>query len=273
MKWLIPLILILPVLIGCSQMSEPKLNTRVTTVMLKVDTIINVQLDTVPYRVSRTLTATDIMSVEEINLRSISIGWTESYYGRSYMLGMDSLWSIYGYEIAGDEEKRSHFLLHFSKGQLIIEAEEYEVYDYYGSDTLIDVDFDGDLDYLVNTYSGMGCCPRNHHRIYLNTNGTLNLEEHTGTFNADFNAITEHVYTTDYGHPPYNAIYKNRWQGDSLFEVANIGFRFETDSIGNDSILDPEYLYRNRLTGKDSIMKEIPTEYQGIYDFGWFAWF
>jgi len=273
MKWLPLFTLVLLVLIGCSQLPEPKLTTRISKVELEVDTIAGLVIDTIAYRVSRTLTNKEILSIKEINLRAIANRWSESFYGKSYDLGRDSLWSIYGFEITGEEENRSHFLFYFSDEGYVMEKEEYEVYDYYGSDTLIDVDFDGDLDYLVNTYSGMGCCPRNHHGIHLNVNGKIDLANHVGTLNADFNAVTEHIYTTDYGHPPYNAIYKNKWQGDSLFVVASIGFRFITDSLGNDSIIDPSYLYQNRITGQDSIMKEIPEEYHGIYDFGWFAWF
>jgi len=82
----------------------------------------------------------------------------------------------------------------------------------YGEDYFEDANRDGYKDYVVQSYSGAGCCPRNLEMAYLynHKNGRLKTEEF---FNREIESSTNAFYETSYGLGDYINLYKYKWSG------------------------------------------------------------
>lgn len=82
----------------------------------------------------------------------------------------------------------------------------------YGEDYFEDVNHDGYKDYIVQSYSGTGCCPRNLEMAFLynNINGHFNTVD---LFNRETDSATNLLYETSYGLGDYITLYKYKWAG------------------------------------------------------------
>ena len=82
----------------------------------------------------------------------------------------------------------------------------------YGEDYFEDVNHDGYKDYIVQSYSRAGCCPRSLEMgyVYNSQNGHFkNLD----FFNRETDSLTTNFFETSYGLYNYINLYKYKWQG------------------------------------------------------------
>lgn len=84
--------------------------------------------------------------------------------------------------------------------------------DGYGKNYFEDVNHDGYEDYLVYSYSGAGCCPRNLEMgyIYNSQNGHF---ESIDFFNRETDSLNTNFFETSYGRDNYINLYKYKWRG------------------------------------------------------------
>jgi len=82
----------------------------------------------------------------------------------------------------------------------------------YGENYLEDVNHDGYKDYLVQSYSGTGCCPRNLEMgyVYDPQNGHFKAIDF---FNRETDSVTSNFFETSYGLGNHIKLYKYKWQG------------------------------------------------------------
>jgi hypothetical protein len=82
----------------------------------------------------------------------------------------------------------------------------------YGEDYFEDANHDGYKDYIVQSYSGTGCCPRNLEMgyIYNPQNGHLNKIDF---FNRETDSLSTDFFETSYGLGNYINLYKYKWKG------------------------------------------------------------
>jgi hypothetical protein len=82
----------------------------------------------------------------------------------------------------------------------------------YGEDYFEDANHDGYKDYIVQSYSGAGCCPRNLEMgyIYNPRNGHFNSIDF---FNRESDSLSTNFFETSYGRDNYINLYKYKWYG------------------------------------------------------------
>jgi hypothetical protein len=82
----------------------------------------------------------------------------------------------------------------------------------YGEDYFEDANHDGYKDYIVQSYSGAGCCPRNLEMAFLynHKNGHFKAMY---LFNREIDSATNLFYETSYGLGDYITLYKYKWSG------------------------------------------------------------
>jgi hypothetical protein len=82
----------------------------------------------------------------------------------------------------------------------------------YGEDYLEDVNHDGYKDYVVQSYSGAGCCPRNLEMgyVYNSQNGHFKTIDF---FNRETDTLSNNFFETSYGRDNYINLYKYKWRG------------------------------------------------------------
>jgi hypothetical protein len=75
-----------------------------------------------------------------------------------------------------------------------------------------DLNHDGYKDYLVQSYSGAGCCPRNLEMgyVYNPRNGYFKAIDF---FNRETDSLSTDFFETSYGLDNYIILYKYKWQG------------------------------------------------------------
>lgn len=81
----------------------------------------------------------------------------------------------------------------------------------YGEDYFEDVNHDGYKDYVVQSYSGAGCCPRNLEMgyVYNPQNGHFKTIDF---FNRELDSLSTNFFETSYGRDNYINLYKYKWQ-------------------------------------------------------------
>jgi len=82
----------------------------------------------------------------------------------------------------------------------------------YGEDYFEDVNFDGYKDYVVQSYSGAGCCPRNLEMGYL-YNPKNGYFKPIDFFNRETDSLNTNFFETSYGRDNYINLYKYKWEG------------------------------------------------------------
>jgi hypothetical protein len=82
----------------------------------------------------------------------------------------------------------------------------------YGEDYFEDVNHDGYKDYVVQSYSGAGCCPRNLEMGYVYNPQTGHFKT-IDFFNRETDSLSTNFFETSYGRDNYINLYKYKWQG------------------------------------------------------------
>lgn len=82
----------------------------------------------------------------------------------------------------------------------------------YGEYYFEDVNHDGYKDYVVQSYSHAGCCPRNLEMgyVYNSQNGRFKPIDF---FNRETDTLSLNFFETSYGRDNYINLYKYKWQG------------------------------------------------------------
>ncbi len=135
----------------------------------------------------------------------------------------------------------------------------------FTGDTLIDVDFDGDYDYVYGYYSPVGCCYRDQAHIYFNQNGKI-LPTPYSILNPYFDAEHQTVQTMGYGFPPDVGLSKHIWQADTLFLIESVFINrtyIEADTAFH---YDGNFLVVDERTGEERLVDSIPQEYTYLSD-------
>ena len=138
----------------------------------------------------------------------------------------------------------------------------------YTSDSLSDINGDGYKDYMVSSYSGVGCCPRDARSLYLYNSHNGNFDAET-LFNPDFDFKNRVIYQMEYGYPGELSIDKYKWVGNKLVQAESI-FPEHAAETGN---FPKPYRYR-KITypgEKEELLTEVPQEYKNTNMFWYFT--
>lgn len=138
----------------------------------------------------------------------------------------------------------------------------------YIRDTIFDVNGDGHKDFLVHSYSAVGCCKRDIYNVYLN-------QPEKGTFTTDyefinptFSAKEKIIRGVEYGHPGEAELYKYKWDGLAVDTIEFIYPDFETKN---------RFIKTKRNTSRFDkegvVLRAVPKEYHSIESYDWFLGF
>lgn len=138
----------------------------------------------------------------------------------------------------------------------------------FTEDSLVDVNLDGFKDFMISSYSGAGCCPRDARTVYLYNPKTGNFEGE-GLFNPEFDNAKKLVYQMDYGYPGELSLDKYRWEGLSLVKIESI---YPTHiGLSMDSFVKPYCFTRTTYPGeKTETLKTVPPEYRKLKNYDYF---
>jgi hypothetical protein len=128
----------------------------------------------------------------------------------------------------------------------------------YGEDYFEDVNYDGYKDYIVQSYSGAGCCPRNLEMgyVYNPHNGHL---KNMDFFNREPDSLSTNFFETSYGLGNYINLYKYKWQGLKKVLLEEIYV-----SLTKEGTMNPHPTSYTRIlypSGKEQKIKKLPKEY------------
>jgi hypothetical protein len=131
--------------------------------------------------------------------------------------------------------------------------------------TIEDVNCDGFSDYVVNYYSGAGCCPRSADNAYIYNpkNGKFIFYEF---MNRTTDCDKKIVYETSYGYPEDIEVYKYRWVGLKYVLLESIGRTFISWELKKNPKTYTKTIYPSE---KQIVLKKVPEEYKRlpIYDY------
>lgn len=182
-----------------------------------------------------------------------------------YDLKNDSLWMVILHRPLSDYEL-DIAIRGYQKGNgfsLVLEAEVFRLA--YSGDTLMDVDFDGDYDYVYHTYSTTGCCYRDQAYVHFNNNGKV-LPTPYSILNPYFDAEHQTVQTMGYGYPPDVSLNKHIWQADTLFLIESV-YVNTTFTEGDTTFrYTGDFTIVNERTGEEWTVDSIPSEYTYLSD-------
>lgn len=223
-------------------------------------------------RLSKVLDKALIIASRNIDLKSFTLEFDselDSNFIVTTTMKMDTLFSTkYKYLII---HRNSPSLINIdvyikrdNKFEKVITHEESNLT--YVNDTIQDVNGDGQKEFLVNWYGNNGCCLKNFYIVYL-------LHADNGTFsqnyefiNPTFSAKEKVIRGVRYGQPGETELYKFKWNGLKVDTV---------EYIYPDIRRKGHYLKSDRLpyaskSAKETILKDVPTEYKNIYGYNWF---
>jgi hypothetical protein len=128
----------------------------------------------------------------------------------------------------------------------------------YVDDYFEDANQDGFKDYLVQSYSTAGCCPRTLEvgHIYSHQNGHFNRVEF---FNRERDSLGQNFFETSYGLNYYISLYKFKWNG--LKPVLLEEIYVTPTKTGAYNPHPASYTRIFYLTGKKQLIKQLPKEY------------
>jgi hypothetical protein len=128
-----------------------------------------------------------------------------------------------------------------------------------------DVNCDGFTDYVVNYYSGAGCCPRSADNVYI-----YNPKNGKFIFYDFLNRISECdkkiMYETSYGYPQDIEVYKYKWVGLKCVLIESLGRTFISWDLKKNPKTYTKIIYPSE---KEIVLKDVPEEYKrlSIYDY------
>jgi hypothetical protein len=128
----------------------------------------------------------------------------------------------------------------------------------YGEDYFEDVNHDGYKDYIIQSYSGTGCCPRNLEMgyVYIPQNGRFKIIDF---FNREPDSLRTDFFETSYGLGNYINLYKYKWQGLKKVLLEEIYV-----SLTKEGTMNPHPTSYTRIlypSGKEQKIKKLPKEY------------
>ena len=130
--------------------------------------------------------------------------------------------------------------------------------DSYKEDYFEDANHDGYKDYIVQSYSGAGCCPRNLEMAYLYNykNGRLKSEEF---FNREIGSSADFFYETSYGLGDYINLYKYKWSGLKKILLEEIYVTHVSEGKKPTT-----YTKVNYPNGKKQRLKQLPSDFKKL---------
>jgi hypothetical protein len=129
-----------------------------------------------------------------------------------------------------------------------------------------DVNCDGFIDYVVNSYSHTGCCPRSADNVYLYNplNGYFVADNFLNRESACPNKI---VYETSYGYDIDIEVYKYKWVGIKKILLESFGPTFISWDANNRPKTYTKVIYPSK---RKIILKNAPVEYKKLEIFDHF---
>jgi len=133
-------------------------------------------------------------------------------------------------------------------------------------ESLEDLNCDGFMDYVVNSYSGAGCCPRSADNGYLYNpkNGHFIFMDF---FNRETNCPDKIFYEASYGYRIDIEVYKYKWVGFKKVLLESFGPTFISWSAKEDPKTYTKTIYPSK---KRIILKNAPEEYKQLAIFDYF---
>src|SRR5215218_6084780 len=128
----------------------------------------------------------------------------------------------------------------------------------YGQDYFEDLNHDGFKDYVVESYSGAGCCPRNLEigYVYVPQNGHFyNFD----FFNRENDSLSTYFFETSYGLGNFINLYKYKWRGLKKVLVEEM---YVTPT--KEGTMNPHPTSYTKIfypSGKKQTIKKLPKEY------------
>ncbi len=141
------------------------------------------------------------------------------------------------------------------------------------SDTIRDINGDGQKDFVVNWYGANGCCLKAFSDVYLILKDQMNFSNRFEFINPTFSPDEKIVRGVCYGHPGETEMYKYKWLGGSLDTLEYV--YFEKDDAGKRTgriILATNQPY-SRTPPIHRILRRldsVPDEYKRIEGYDWF---
>ena len=128
----------------------------------------------------------------------------------------------------------------------------------YGEDYLEDLNHDRYKDFVVQSYSGAGCCPRNLEMgfLYNQLNGRFKALDF---FNRESDSLSNIFYETSYGLGDYINLYKYRWSGLRKILLEEIYVTLVSTDKKPSSYTKIIYPSERKL-----ILKKLPNEYKKL---------
>jgi hypothetical protein len=129
-----------------------------------------------------------------------------------------------------------------------------------------DVNCDGFMDYVVNSYSGAGCCPRSvdNGYLYKPQNGHFVFVDF---FNRESICPKKFFYETSYGYSVDIEVYKYRWAGLKKVLIESFGPTFISWNTNTPPKTYTKTIYPSR---KKITLKNAPGEYRKLKIFDYF---
>jgi hypothetical protein len=134
-------------------------------------------------------------------------------------------------------------------------------------ENLEDLNCDGFVDYVVNSYSGAGCCPRSADNGYL-YNPKDGHFVFVDFFNRESNCPDRVFYETSYGYDFDIEVFKYKWMGMKKVLLESFGRTFV--SLGDLSKNPKTYTKTIYPSEKKIILKNAPEEYKKLQIFDYF---
>lgn len=141
----------------------------------------------------------------------------------------------------------------------------------YVSDTLQDVNGDGQKDLLVNWYGSNGCCLKNFYNVYLYQQQTGSFSEGYEFINPTFSAKEHVIRGVGYGHPTQTSLYKYKWNGLQVDTLEYISFEKDDKGKITGKFIRSIVLNKNNETTKEERLNQVPSEYTHIDNYYWFS--
>jgi hypothetical protein len=129
-----------------------------------------------------------------------------------------------------------------------------------------DLNCDGFRDYVVNSYSGAGCCPRSADNGYLYKRKSGDFV-FVDFFNRESNCPDKVFYETSYGYNYDIEVYKYKWVGMKKVLLESFGPTFISWDLNKNPKTYTKIIYPS---GKKLILKNAPAEYRKLKIFDYF---
>lgn len=209
-----------------------------------------------------------------------------SSFKQSYQAFPDSIYNVdvkidYDYHFSN---KIRHLIIHrFSPGSAQIDIysrtdkglEKILSHDQwaleYTGDTIVDINGDGNKDFVVNWYGSTGCCLKAHAEVYLIRPELDSFSKAAHFINPTFSANEKVIRGVCYGHPGETELYKYKWSGERIDTLEYVAY--ELDEKGKRTgkvIISNQYPFHDKYRIIRTV-NNVPTEYKGIEGYDWFT--